>query len=296
LAWFDRSGSETGRIAQPDGVDYLNPSISPDGRFVAVNRMDPQTANWDVWVIDLARGVPTRVTFDDAVDSDPVWSPDGRELAFVSNRGGRPGLYRTVVGQQQATLIASVDASSVVPSHWTEDGRYIVYTRWPLKWPVNQFGTEIWRVPVEGGKPELLIPLGRAIYGGRVSPDGRWIAYSSLESGSSEVYLRPFGAPGPTRQVSSSGGVHPRWTADGREIVYWTPPRGLSAASIAVDGNSIAAGAPQTILSTPILTLIDARTHWDMTRDGTRLLARVASGTEPPSITVVVNWPARLRQ
>jgi Tol biopolymer transport system component len=292
LTWFDRAGSETGRIAQPDGIDYLNPSISPDGRFVAVNRMDPQTANWDVWVIDLARGVPTRVTFDAAADSDPVWSPDGRQLAFVSTRGGRPAFYRTAIVQSQDSLIVSADASSVVPSDWTPDGRYIVYTRWPL----NAFGTEIWRVPVDGGKPELLIPRGPAVYGGRVSPDGRWLAYSSLESGSSEIYVRPFGGPGPKRQISNGGGVHPRWTADGREIVYWTPPRGLAGASISLDGGTLTSGTPRTILQTPILTLIDARTHWDMTRDGTRLLARVASGTDPPSITVVVNWPERLKR
>lgn len=294
LTWFDRLGRETGRIAQPDGVDYLNPSISPDGRFVAVNRMDPQTAKWDVWVIDLARNVPTRVTFDDTDDSDPVWSPDSRQIVFRSMRGGHLSLYRMTVGQQAELLLVDESAQpalGMLPSDWSPDGRYIVYTRWPV-WGVS----EIWRAPVADGKPELVVPPGTLVYDGRVSPDGRWIAYSSLESGSLEIYVRPFGAPGEKQQISNGGGVHPRWTADGREIVYWTPPRGLAAASISVNGARLAAEAPRTILQTPILTLMDARTHWDMTRDGTRLLARVASGGAQPSITVVVNWPERLKR
>ena len=293
LTWFDRQGNEIGRIAQPDGVDYLNPAISPDGRLVAVNRMDPQTANWDIWTIDLARNLPTRVTFDDAIDSDPVWSPDGRQIVFVSNRGGHLGLYRTTVGQPpDERLLVVDDAASLIPSHWSDDGRFVIYTLWRVSSP----GSDVWALPLtEGAKPQL-VAHGQLTYGGRVSPDGRWIAYSSYETGSQEVYAQPFLKPGQRRQISNGSGVYPRWTTDGREIVYWAPPAGLAAAAVDVEDSTLSSASPQTILKTPVLSLIDSRTHWDMTRDGTRLLARVASGTESPSMTVVVNWPARLHR
>jgi Tol biopolymer transport system component len=254
--------------------------------------MDPQTGNWDVWTIDLARGIPSRATFDAAVDSDAVWSPDGRQIVFASRRGGQLGLYRkTLGGDHEEALALFPDALQLVPSDWSPDERFILFTIW------NRSGLhEIRALPLQGDRRSEVLVRGRPLaYGARVSPDGRWIAYSGLDTGKMEIYVQPFRASGETRQISSGGGVHPRWTGDGREIVYWAEPKGLMSVTLTPAAAGFSAAAPRPVLDVPIVLLIDSRTPWDMTRDGRRFLVRRASGSAQPSITVIVNWIERLR-
>jgi eukaryotic-like serine/threonine-protein kinase len=297
LVWFDRTGKALSAIDQGPGLENLNPAVSPDSKQVAVNRMDPQTGNWDIWTID-DRGIASRLTSNPAPDTDPVWSPDSKELAFVSERDRPFAIYRTVAGQpgtEQRLLQFGDDTNAVVTTDWSPDGKFILYqvgTREHFSWSV-------WALPLFGeGKPFEAVP-GDAVYAAHVSPDGRWIAYSSFETGTPEVYIQRFLAPGERKQISRGGGVHARWTRNGRELVYLTGAagqNGVAAVDLDFTPSGLQVGPPRTVVATPVPTLIDGRTPFDVTRDGERLLVRQPVGPQRPAITMIVNWMARVNK
>ena len=295
LEWFDRNGQSVGTIEQPPGVEYINPSISRrDGRVV-VNRMDPATGNWDIWMIDDARGIQSRVTLDPAQDSDAVWSPDGKDIVFGSTRGGRAALYRkTVDSSEPEQLLAEIEGfRGMIPTDWSPDGRFILFS------PSTASGvaSSVWVLSV--GSPASPAPLlqdaGFVQGAARFSPDGKWLAYGSAESGVFEVYLRPFMRAGPKVQVSKGGGIHPRWLKNGHELAYWVPARGIAVTEVALGEQAVRVGAPTVVVSTPVLTAIDFRTHYDVTSDGQRFLLRRPTGAASPALTVKLNWAARLK-
>jgi eukaryotic-like serine/threonine-protein kinase len=293
LTWFDRTGLSSGSLPYPPGGEYLNPAFSPVGDRVAVNLMDPRTGDWDIWIVDVARGVPERFTSDPANDSDPIWSPDGTEIVFASDRGGQMGLYRKGVGGSDTeSLVAIVDgARLLVPSDWSRDGKYILYDR-------TRAGgfRSVWALPLFGDrKPVEVVDDRFAPYSAHFSPDGQWLAYASLDTGRYEVYVRRFPGPGQKQQISSDGGAHPRWTADGRELVYWAVPRGIEAVSFEATGSTFRLGPRRTLVQPAVLSLIDAKTHYDITRDGKRLLVRQPAGPQEAGLSVILNWTAKLK-
>jgi serine/threonine protein kinase/Tol biopolymer transport system component len=299
LMWFDRTGKALTTIDQPPDVENLNPALSPDGHQVAVNRMDPQTGNWDIWTIDVARGNASRLTSHAARDSDPVWSPDSKEVAFVSDRDGLFGLYKIAVdqsGKEQRLLQLDANVLDVVMSDWSPDGKFILYYVATQEHPT----WSVWALPLFGeGKPFEVVPGNPAAYAARVSPDGRWIAYSSFETGSSEVYIQRFPASAEKTQISPGGGVHPRWTRNGRELDYLeggAGQGGVAAVDLDVTPSGIRVSSPKPLVATPIPTLIDSRTHYDVTRDGERLLIRQPAGPQRPAITMIVNWMAKVNK
>jgi serine/threonine protein kinase len=291
LTWFDRTtGLSSGSLPQPPEGEYLNPAFSPAGDRVAVNFLDPRTGNWDIWIVDVARGVPERFTSDPANDSDPIWSPDGKEIVFASDRGGQMGLYRKAVGGSDTeSRIAVIDgAGLLVPSDWSRDGKYIFFDR-------GRGARSVWALPLFGdGKPVQVIDAEFYPYSAHLSPDGHWLAYASLDA-QYEVYVQRFPGPGQKQQISSGGGAHPRWTADGRELVYWAVPRGIEAVSFEASGSTFRIGPRRTLVQPAVLNLIDARTHYDITRDGRRLLVRQPAGPQEAGLSVILNWTEKLK-
>jgi serine/threonine protein kinase/Tol biopolymer transport system component len=301
LTWFDRQGKVSSSVEQLEGSEFLNPAVSPDGEQVAVNRMDPQTGNWDIWIVDVARGTASRLTSDPARDSDPVWSPDGKEIVFASNRGGQFGLYKTVVGGSGADerlLGLAPDVVDAAVTEWSPDPSLLLYQVLTESHP---WWTE-WALPLSGDrKPVPILQSetreGRK-YAGHLSPDGHWSAYVSFETGTPEIYIERFMAHTGKIQISHGGGTHPRWTRGGRELVYWSAPGQGGVASVDIDltPSGVRAGMPRPLISTPILNMIDGRPHYDVTRDGQRFLLRQPVGSGPPTITVIFNWPDKLKR
>ena len=284
LVWFDRSGTELGSVPQPAGVEPLNPSLSRDGRRLAINRMDPVTGNWDIWTIDLDTGIPTRLTTDPAQDADAVWSPDGNEVVFVSNRNGGYGLYRkslTGSGTEERILTAGSEPRA---TDWTRDRAFVIY----------EVDGNVMALPMTGSNrtplPVATSPFRE--YGASTSPDGHWIAYAAEDTGEFQVYVQPFPGGGPKKRVSSIFGIHPRWRGDGQELFYWQPPLGLMSVALSYDASGIRAQAPRPPLPphVNILNLIDHRHHHAIGADGKRFLLRQAAGPPAPPITVIVNW------
>ncbi len=292
LTWFDRNGRTAGEVAAPTDTEYLNPALSPDGQTLAVNSMDAQTGNWDIWTIDLNRQTPARLTSDPARDGDPVWSPEGKEIAFVSNRDGRFGIYRTPLGgSAQARLIAYVegDPNVVSTTDWTRDG-YVLYTQAPSK----ALPQAVWAVRADGGEPFVLLDKFSP-YGARVSPDGKWVAYAAFDTRSVELYVEPFRAIGLRVAITHGGGTHARWRKDSRELFYWAVPGGVNAVDLTVDASGIHAGLPKTLVQSPILGLADFRAHYDASSDGQRFLARQPVGTPRPAVAILLHWTERLQ-
>lgn len=286
LTWFDGSGASLGSVAQPPGVQYLNPVLSPDERRVAVNVMDQTTGTWDVWVVDLDSQIPLRLTTDPASDTDAVWSPDGSAIAFASNRGGVHGIYLKRLGGNGAEELLVAAPSEAHPTDWSDDGRFLIYT---TTW-------DVMAIPL-GGAPRTPLSVAHTRfneYGGSVSHDGQWIAYTSDDTGGLQSYVQRFPGGGAREPVSRDVGTHVRWRKDGRELFYAPlagPPMGVD---VTIGTSGIRLGAPRPALPRHIAILnhADGRPHYAVSNDGKRFLLRQPLGSPDPPINVVINWAA----
>jgi dipeptidyl aminopeptidase/acylaminoacyl peptidase len=290
LLWFDREGRQTGSLGAP-GL-YFTLGLSPDGRRAAVDLSDAQTGTNDVWLFDLARGVPSRFTTDPSGDSNPLWSPDGGRVVFSSGRRGALDLYQKAasgVGEEEL-LLESPDAK--VPNDWSPDGRFIVYQTSDAK---TRF--DLWLLPTFGDRrPVPFLQTRFNEHQAQFSPDGRWVAYTSDESGTPEVYVQTFPASGGRWRVSAGGGCQPRWRRDGRELFYIAADRKLMAAEVK-PGDTFEAGPPRALFATRVMTLADFRNHYAASADGQRfLVSSMVEDEAAAPITVVVNWAADLKR
>jgi Tol biopolymer transport system component len=251
----------------------------------------------DLWLLDLDRdGLATRFTFDPAQDFNPVWSRDGERVIFSSLRKGPAALYQKAssgAGDDEP-LLASMEGQT--PSDWSSDGRHLLFTRQSA--PTQ---ADLWVLPMVGdGKPFPFLQTPAAELQGSFSPDDKWIAYVSNESGRPEIYVSPFNgssSSGGKRQVSTSGGGQPLWSHDGREIYYLseqTPTLQLMAASVSVQGTTLDVGTVTPLF--PVRPPGMGGSIYQPSPDG-RFLFNMASApdTTPTPITVVVNWTAGLK-
>ena len=286
LLWFDRSGKELESVGP--AADYFHPRLSHDGRRIAVAIIDPQTANSDIWVYDLGRRVSTRLTFGPGVNIFPVWSPDDERIVFDSNRKGFHNLYqRAVSGTGQDELLLS-SATHKFPTDWSAvTGLIAFFTTLPA--------ADIWTLSVADRKatPFLATPFQEG--SPQFSPDGRWLAYGSTESGTPEVFVQTFPASGGKWQISTAGGFYPRWRRDGKELYYVAPDGELMAVEVA-PGSGFAAGKPKPLFRTRI-KVFDIGFQYDVSPDGSRFLINTLDeNAATSSITVVQNWTAELRK
>jgi dipeptidyl aminopeptidase/acylaminoacyl peptidase len=293
LIWFDRSGKALGRISDPEPGG--RPSLAPDGRQVAVVRSANQVAPPDIWLLGLDRDVLTRFTSNGAINLDPIWSPDSREVAFSSSLKNKFDLYRQRLdGTGKAELLLATPEDKM-PSDWSHDGRVLLYTTFFDAKTAN----DIWGLPLNGErKPFPVVQTAFDEMHPQFSPNGRWIAYQSNETGQFEIYLQQFPGPGGRQRISTAGGAQVRWRRDGRELFYVALDGGLVAVPIrfAADGQAVDAGAPAPLFATHVGGAISGtdRQQYVVSPDGQRfLMSVVPEDPNPPPITVILNWRPR---
>ena len=290
--WADREGQ-----VEPWGTqeqDFRGPRFSPDGKFLAVGIATE--GNTDIWVYDMEREVPSRLTFDEADDYNPVWSPDGQTIVFSSERGeGAPNIYRKPAdGSGEVEQVTDSD-SEIMPWSWSPDGAKLAAMQ------INaETALDLVLVSVETGEIEPFLTSSFVEYAPVFSPDGRYLAYGSDESGEWEVYVRPVDGSRGKWQVSSGGGAYPKWSVDGKEIfVGW---EGGLVQSIPVDTSDgqFRVDRPQDLFTGPFVDLTGNFDMFTATPDGQRFLLFqgdiVTNTSGHQHVRLVSNWFAELEQ
>ena len=280
LTWFDRSGKPLGTLG--DAGEISSVDFSPDRKRVAVTL---RGQNYDIWIYEVARGVPARFTTSPAADRSPIWSPDGQSIAYNSDNN----LYRKAADGTESEELLYADGVHKVAESWSPDANFLLY------------GTagDIWVLPLgpkgASGAPSKLYPLlspPLRKYLPKFSPDGHWVAYGSNESGRGEIYVAPFPGPGVWRQISTGGGSFPRWRSDGNEIFYELNGA-LMAAEVSIKSGSIEVGAIRS-LGIPVTA---PHYRYDVSANGQRFLVATPREQKAPApLTLVQNWTALLKK
>jgi Tol biopolymer transport system component len=286
FTWFDRQGKAVGSVGQPDTNDLLQPMLSTDGRRVVASRTF--TGNTDLWQFDGTRMI--HLTFDPTRETSPVWSPDGNRIAFSKGSQGPLSIYLKAssgAGQEELLLARP---NNGLPMSWSPDGRFLLYNE-----RTPEGGLDVWILPTDGKqKPYPFLESRFDERNAQFSPDGRWVAYQSDESGPPEIYVRPFPARSGQWQVSTMGGVTPRWRRDGKELYFIAPDAKLMAVPVATAGTAPEIGTSVALFQPNILfggtSPVGIGWQYDVAPDGRFLInVRTGDGGTAP-ITVIQNW------
>jgi eukaryotic-like serine/threonine-protein kinase len=290
LTWFDRAGRMVGTLGAAG--EYMGPALSPDGRYVAVGQIDAQMRTPDVWLFDLTRGNSTRFTSSPFGERMPLWSPDGTRVLFSATAQGPWDLFvKPASGGAQAALLAS--STDKFCSDWSPDGRFVTFHV-----PVPRTRWDIWLLPTFGDRRPL--PYLHTEFDemqGRLSPNGRWMAYTSNVSGALEVYVETIPASNGKWQISTAGGMDPHWRRDGKELFYIAADQMLMAVPVKTE-RTFEAGIPVPLFPTRVSAgVVPYPATYDVSADGQRFLMNAIVEDAPVSpIAVVVNWTADLKR
>ena len=284
LVWLDRTGKKIETIADKF-ANLMGAHISPQGDRVAL-QIDVGVN--DIWVLDFARGVRTRLTFGPVQNTTPVWSPDGKWIAYASLRNGHSNLYRERSDGSGAEEVLLENDQADTVEDWSPDGKYLLYSH-----GTNGMDTQLWAVALEGErKPWMVVAHAAVLYGARLSPDGKWLAYESNESGTVQLYIVPFRGGQGKWQVTSQGSSGPAWTRNGKELFYMDPGFNLFVISFKEVEGAPQLGAPQQI---PITTSAPT-VFFDISPDGKKILIDNVAQQVSPSVTVVTNFAGSLKK
>jgi serine/threonine protein kinase/Tol biopolymer transport system component len=293
LVIFDRAGRELRTIGPP--ADMFSHRISPDGQRLAVAVLDASVANYKLWVYDIFRDKEMRLTLGPERHPTPVWSPDGKFIAFSSNKNGPYDIFdKRSNGTGTDELVLESNVSKYV-TDWSGDNRYIAFS----STSPGRSRSEIWILPLFGERKPYIFVHGDFNAGeARFSPDGHWLAYASDESGRTEVYIIPFPSGGSKWQVSVAGGSSPRWRRDGKELFYMAADSGLMAAQV----DSAGAGLQVTAVL-PLFHLVlrtgpsrfdlsptSGQISFDTSPDGKWFVVNSPPPGSPPPLSLVTNW------
>jgi Tol biopolymer transport system component len=288
LTWFDRTGKSLGVVGEPDGNELEDPELSPDEHRIALSRTIQNNA--DVWLIDAARSGLMRLTLGTSDDRLPVWSPDGTRIVFTSHqKEGITNLYTKSSTGIGAEELLFESPNSKIPQDWSKDGRFLLYYEVTPK-----TGRDLWVLDMttKERRPRVLANTPFDEREAQFSPDGRWVAYETNESGRFEIVVQPFPDLSGKSQVSTGGGVQPRWRPDGKELYFIAPDGKLMA--VPVNGSGVAFGVGTAAALFPARLpdggTTSSRPQYAVSRDGRFLINTVVGDAPTPPIELILNW------
>jgi Tol biopolymer transport system component len=306
LTWFDRTGRENGKVGQ--AKDYRSIELSPDGQRIAAHLHEALgssvTGGGGLWLLDPTRGTESRFTFSGGHDTDPRWSPDGSRVVFTSTRRGeRPNLYVKLAGGATPEELVLKNDAGKSPRSWSTDGRFIVYDSVAAVRD-GRTTSDIWVLPLMGDRKPFPFLATPATEGqGVLSPDGKWMAYTSDESGQFDVYVQPFPATGGKWLVSTGGGIEPRWRGDGKELYYVSAaPEKIMAVDVKTEAAMFIASVPHALFNVPGIRASGPGPggfggSYSVSKDGQKFLAAIQPTAEVSNpLSIALNWTVMLKK
>jgi eukaryotic-like serine/threonine-protein kinase len=294
LLWFDRSGRQLNSVGEPG--DYRTLRLSPDGQQLAVEISQSVS---DLWVFDLKQNTRSQLTFGSFANTMPAWSPDGKTLAFSSNRQNDiADIFKKPSGSTQSEEAMLQSPADKFALDWSPDGQYLLYLQAEGVTATGALASSLMALPLRGeAKPVLLLKSPLYDTGGRFSSDGHWIVFSSRMAGPRQVFVIPFPGPGTPKQISSSFGLAPLWRKDGKAILYLNAENSVMETEVEAKGNDLAIGKTQLLFKAKAKNSVTSYTGYpfDVSPDGQRFIVNSHTEQNSQEITVIANWVVGLK-